>query len=89
VRVPEAIVKMLVRKHAAIACLCLAVASGGAACGSSSEAEGGERSEAEVAECERKLEALDKTAEILEEKGEIPSGERPPSDVLEERWGSC
>ena len=34
------------------------------------------------AECERKMEALDKTAEILEDEGEIPSGERAPSDVL-------
>jgi hypothetical protein len=29
------------------------------------------------AECERHMQALDKTAEILEEKGEIPSGNAP------------
>jgi hypothetical protein len=63
--------------------------------GSSEPAPGGTVSAAgaasgtDVAECDRKMEALDKTAEILEDRGEIPSGERPPSDVLEERWGSC
>jgi hypothetical protein len=41
------------------------------------------------AECEVQLEALDQTAEILEARGEIPAGERAPSDVVEERWGGC
>ena len=82
---------MSVHKRSAIAGACIAIALGIAACGGSSEAEGpvSDASGGEVAECEESLEALNGTAEILEEEGEIPSGERPPSEVLEERWGSC
>jgi hypothetical protein len=82
---------MLGRKRSAITGVCIAIALGATGCGYSSEAgsANGDASGNDVAECEHKMEALDQTAEILEEKGEIQSGQRAPSDVLEERWGSC
>lgn len=81
---------MPAHKLSAIAGVCAAIVLGAAGCGYSSDAEnpGGDAAGGGAAESNRTLEALDKTAEILEEKGEIPSGERPPSEVLEERWGS-
>lgn len=82
---------MSVRKHSATAGVCIAIAIGAVGCGYSAQTKGpGDgASGGKVAECERGMKALDKTAEILEERGEIPSGEQRPSDALEERWGSC